>query len=135
MVEKGHPAEAGALLRFGNLPWMGKFMRGCAQWAVVRMTLGVVSCFAIFASGCTGKVGEVREVGSGVYSIDVRSTGGFLDSSASQKAMFATVDKAGEYCRSKGLKLAEVRSGDNNITFQCISGYPKAHKDESDAPR
>jgi hypothetical protein len=39
--------------------------------------------------------------------------------------MFAAVDKAGEYCRSKGLKLADVRSGDGNITFQCVSGYQK----------
>ena len=89
----------------------------------VHITLGLAACLTAFATGCasSGKVGvgEVQDVGGGNYSIVVnRSTIGGI--SQNTDALKAAVDKAGEYCHSKGQKL-QVSSAASNITFRCIS--------------
>ena len=86
----------------------------------VHITLGLAVCLTAFATACasSGKVGEVQDVGGGTYSIGVsRSLGGM---SQNNDALKAAVDKAGEYCHSKGQKL-QVTAAASNITFRCIS--------------
>jgi hypothetical protein len=89
----------------------------------VHITLGLAACLTAFATGCASRgkvaVGEVKDVGGGNYSIVVNSSriGGITQST---DALKAAVDKAGEYCHSKGQKL-QVSSAASNITFRCIS--------------
>ena len=85
-----------------------------------RLSLGIAACLAILATGCTSseQVGQVKEVGQGNYTIGVsRSLGGI---SQNTEAVNAAVDKAGEYCHSKGQKL-QVTGAEPRITFRCIS--------------
>jgi hypothetical protein len=85
----------------------------------VHLTLGLAACLTAFATGCasSGKVGEVQDVGGGTYSIGVsRSMGGM---SQNADALKKAVDKAGEYCHSKGQKLQVSSAPSNNITFRC----------------
>jgi hypothetical protein len=92
----------------------------------LRLTLGIVAYLAAAATGCTstGQVGEVREVGQGTYSIGVGSSlgGGILQG---DEALKATVDKAGQYCHSKGQKLVVTATVGRTITFRCVSDYSK----------
>jgi len=62
----------------------------------------------------------VQDVGGGNYSIGVNrsSIGGM---SQNIDALKTAVDKAGEYCHSKGQKLQVSSSASNNITFRCSS--------------
>ena len=61
----------------------------------------------------------MKEVGQGTYTIGVsRSSLGGI--SQSTEAVNAAVDKAGEYCHSKGQKL-QVIGAEPRITFRCIS--------------
>jgi len=91
----------------------------------IRLTLGIVAYLAAAATGCTstGQVGEVKEVGQGTYSIGVGSTLGGI--SQGNEALKATVDKAGEYCHSKGQKLLVTATVGRTVTFRCVSGYSK----------
>jgi hypothetical protein len=84
-----------------------------------RLSLGVVACLAALATGCTSgeQVGQVKEVGQGTYTIGVSRT---LGISQSAEAIKAAVDKAGEYCHSKGQKL-QITGAEPRITFRCIS--------------
>ena len=93
----------------------------------IRLTLGVAAYLTTLATGCTssGQVGEVKEVGQGTYSIGVSSPlGGGI--SQGNEALNATVDRAGEYCHSKGQKLSVTGAAGKTITFRCISGYPNS---------
>jgi len=91
----------------------------------VRIALGVAACLTTFATGCaTTSVGQVQEVGPGTYSIDVSvSHHGLGGQSQEKKALDAAVDKAGEYCHSKGQKLLITpnSASQNNVTFRCLS--------------
>ena len=88
----------------------------------VRIALGVAACLTTFATGCaTTSVGQVQEVGPGTYSIDVSvSHHGLGGQSQEKKALDAAVDKAGEYCHSKGLKLSVIPGGGQSVTFRCV---------------
>lgn len=87
----------------------------------VRLTLGFAVFLAALATGCasSGNVGEVREVGPGTYSIGVGS-GRLGGISQTSDAVKAAVDKAGEYCHSKGEKL-QITGVEPKITFRCVS--------------
>jgi hypothetical protein len=92
----------------------------------IRLTRAIVAYLATAATGCTasGQPGEVKEGGQGTYSISVGSAlaGGILQGDETLKA---TVDKAGEYCHSKGQKLLLTGRVERTITFRCVSGYSK----------
>jgi hypothetical protein len=95
----------------------------------VRNTLGITACLTIPAGGCTssGRAGQVREVGPGLYSIGV--SGGVAGGlSGKEKAVFAAVDKAGERCRSKGQN--SQRSG--RLTATLLSGASRASQSPND---
>ena len=92
----------------------------------IRLTLAIVAYLATAATGCTssGQPGEVKEVGQGTYSIGVaRPLAGGI--SQGSEALKVTVDKAGEYCHSKGQKLLVTATVERTITFRCVSGYSK----------
>jgi hypothetical protein len=85
-----------------------------------RVTL--VACFAAFAAGCTasGGAGQVQEAGSGTYTVSVGHTLGGVSQNTGE--LNTAVDKAGEYCHSKGQKLQVMTAADKAITFRCVSG-------------
>jgi hypothetical protein len=90
----------------------------------IRLTLAIVAYLATAATGCTssGQPGEVKEGGQGTHSISVGRTSGILQGNETLKA---AVDKAGEYCHSKGEKLLVTGTVERTITFRCVSGYSK----------
>jgi hypothetical protein len=91
----------------------------------IRLTLGLAACLTAFATGCTSSahVGEVKEVGQGTYSISVGKSaiGGV---SQNNKLLGDAVEKAGQYCHSKGLKISVTQAVGNDITFRCVSDSP-----------
>jgi hypothetical protein len=91
----------------------------------IRLTLGLAACLTAFATGCTsnGQVGQVKEVGQGTYSISVGKAviGGV---SQNNKLLGDAVERAGEYCHSKGLKISVTQAVGNDITFHCVSDFP-----------
>ncbi|MGZ5916232.1 MAG: hypothetical protein ACXWJ4_02740 [Methyloceanibacter sp.] len=82
------------------------------------IALGVVACLTTFAGCATNSVGEVQEVGPGTYSIGV-SRGSYVLSQGAEE-MKEAVNKAGEYCHSKGQKLIITPNTGNNVTFHCV---------------
>jgi hypothetical protein len=93
----------------------------------VRLALGVAICFVSFATGCASswQVPQVQEIEPGTYSIGVNRSSGVLNSSDWQKAMFASIDKAGEHCHTKGQKLVVRQAAGKSIVFRCVSEEPK----------
>jgi hypothetical protein len=102
----------------------------------LRLTLGIVAYLAAAATGCTstGQVGEVREVGQGTYSIGVGSSlgGGILQG---DEALKATVDKAGEYCHSKGLRLLVTATVERTVTSGAFRSLPNLNEHEGRRPK
>ena len=91
-------------------------------------SLGLAAVVAGLAGGCanysSGQVQQVKEVEPGTYSIGISRFHGLGATSAEDKALSASVDKAGEYCHAKGQKLLVTTAVGNSITFRCISGNP-----------
>jgi hypothetical protein len=86
----------------------------------IRLTLA--ACLIAFITGCTSssKVGEVRDLGGGSYSIAMGSAG-IGGVTQSNDALKVTVDKAGAYCHAKGLKLVVTQAAGKDISFRCVS--------------
>jgi hypothetical protein len=102
----------------------------------VRITLGVAVCLTTFVTGCLtsgGQVGQVQEVGPGTYSIGVSRVHGIGGMSQEKAALEAAVDKAGEYCHSKGQKLLITTATATVITFRCPSDDVATQKPEAPA--
>jgi hypothetical protein len=94
-----------------------------------RNTLAILACLVALA-GCatTSSGGQVKEVGEGIYTVGIRPTlGGMSQSSA---AISDAVDKAGEYCHSKGQKISVVPGPGSEVRFRCVASdevAPAAH--------
>jgi hypothetical protein len=89
----------------------------------VRIALGFATCLATFATGCVTpavKVGEVQEVDSGSYSMSFSVPPGFGDARRKERAIADAINKAGEYCHSKGQKLSHTRAVGNSVSFRCL---------------
>jgi hypothetical protein len=85
----------------------------------VRIALGVAACLTTFAMGCATKpMGQVQDVGQGTYSIGIAHNFGGV--SQEERASSDAVDKAGDYCHSKGLKLSVIPGGGQSVTFRCV---------------
>jgi hypothetical protein len=94
----------------------------------VRIALGVAACLTTFAMGCATKpMGQVQDVGQGTYSIGIAHNFGGV--SQEEKASSDAVEKAGDYCHAKGLKLSVIPGGSQNtiissggqsVTFRCV---------------
>ena len=85
----------------------------------VRIALGVATCLMALAMGCatTTAPGQVQETELGTYSIRIGRTTGIAQGN---KATNDAIDKAGEYCHSKGQKLVVVQNPSQSlITFRC----------------
>jgi hypothetical protein len=87
-------------------------MRSMAAWIVV------VSVLEGCATTTTSEVGQVREVAPGTYRIGVAGGAGSVVF-GSHEADAAAIDKAGEYCHSKGQKLVILQGGGKDVTFRC----------------
>jgi hypothetical protein len=83
-----------------------------------RITLGVVASLTTFA-GCATTVGPVQENGPGTYSIGVSRSSYVLSQGAED--IKDAVNKAGEYCHSKGQKLLITPNTGKTVTFRCVS--------------
>jgi hypothetical protein len=83
-----------------------------------RIALAVVACLTTFAGCSSGSVGEVRDIGQGTYRISVGRSSILSHGTAASNA---AVDKAGEYCHSKGQKVEILLSPGNDVTFHCVS--------------
>jgi hypothetical protein len=88
--------------------------------ADIRIALGVAACLLELATGCsrsTTLAGQVQETELGTYSIRIAGTTGIAQGN---KAMNDAIDKAGQYCHSKGHKLVVVPNPSQSlITFRC----------------
>jgi hypothetical protein len=102
----------------------------------VRITLGVAVCLTTFVTGCLtsgAPVGQVQEVGPGIYSIGVSGSHGLGGMSREKTVLEAAVDKAGEYCHSKGQKLLITNATASVITFRCPSDDVATQKPQAPA--
>ena len=111
---KGAPTEADAFVaRKGPVL---EFRHGMDN---VHITLGLAACLTAFA---TARFERQSGRGAGCWRRHlqhwVSKTMGGMSQSAD--LLKAAVDKAGEYCHSKGQKL-QVTSAESKITFRCIS--------------
>ena len=85
----------------------------------VRIALGVAACLMALATGCATATapGQVQETELGTYSIRIGRTTGIAQGN---KATNDAIDKAGEYCHSKGQKLVVVPNPSQSlVTFRC----------------
>jgi hypothetical protein len=85
--------------------------------------LGFAATVTSFTEGCaTSSSGPVQEVEPGTYTIGVSRGSGVL---SGNDALSAAVDKAGEFCHSKGQKFLLKTAVGSSIVFRCVSGDPK----------
>jgi hypothetical protein len=92
-----------------------------------RITSAILACLFAVGGCATSSVGQVQEVGPGIYTVGVRPTFGISQSSA---AIGDAVDKAGEYCHSKGQKISVVPGPGSEVRFRCAASdevAPAAH--------
>jgi hypothetical protein len=91
--------------------------------------LGFAVCVACFASGCAtssrNQPQHVEEIQPGTYSIGINRSGKTLFSSNDKVTIDEAVDKAGDYCHSKGQNLLVKTAVANSIVFQCVPGDQK----------
>ncbi|HET7852366.1 MAG TPA: hypothetical protein VFK91_06450, partial [Methyloceanibacter sp.] len=82
--------------------------------------LALASCAAGVLPGC-GKttVGSVQELEMGTYSIGVSRTAGIATDA--NKALSAAVDKAGEFCHTKGQKFMLKSAVGSTVVFRCVA--------------
>ena len=85
--------------------------------------LGFAASVACFTAGCatSSRVPQqVQEVEPGTYSIGINRSSKTLLSSTDKGTIGEAVDKAGEYCHSKGQNLSVKTAAGNNIVFTCV---------------
>ena len=85
--------------------------------------LGFAASVACFTAGCaTSSRGpqQIQEVEPGTYSIGINRSSKTLLSSTDKGTIGEAVDKAGEYCHSKGQNLSVKTAAGNNIVFTCV---------------
>ena len=95
--------------------------------------LGFAVCVACFASGCATSsrnqpqhvAQHVEEIQPGTYSIGINRSSKTLFSSNDKVTIDEAVDKAGDYCHSKGQNLLVKTAVANSIVFQCVPGDQK----------
>jgi hypothetical protein len=92
-------------------------------------TFGFAVGVACLAAGCAtssrSQPQQVEEVQPGTYNIGVNRSSKTLFSSNDKVPIDEAVDKAGEYCHSKGQNLLVKAAAGNSIVFQCVQGDPK----------
>ena len=85
--------------------------------------LAFAAAAAGFLGGCaTAAIGKVQEVEAGTYSIAVSRTSGIATDS--NKTLSAAVDKAGEFCHSKGQKFMLKSAVGSSVVFRCVTTGP-----------
>jgi hypothetical protein len=90
--------------------------------------LGSATVVACFTAGCaTSSRGpqQVQEIEPGTYSIGIERSSKTLLSSTDKSTIEEAVDKAGEYCHSKGQNLSVKTTAGSNIVFTCVPAPPK----------
>jgi hypothetical protein len=117
-TRKNQEARLREPMRELELGWIGS-CRDRQEMGNARIALAVVACLTTF-TGCASStsVGEVKDIGQGNYRISV---GRSSILSHGTEASNAAVDKAGEYCHSKGQKVEILLSPGNDVTFHCVS--------------
>jgi len=91
--------------------------------------LGFAAGIACFAAGCAtssrSQPQQVKEIEPGTYSVGVNRSDKTLFASNDKNTIDEAVDKAGEYCHSKGQNLSVKTAAGNSIVFACVQGDPK----------
>ena len=90
---------------------------------------GFAAGLACFAAGCAtssrSQPQQVKEIEPGTYSVEVNRSDKTLFSSNDKNTIDEAVDKAGEFCHSKGQNLSVKTAVGNSIVFACVQGDPK----------
>ncbi len=100
-----------------------------------RIALGIAACLPLFA-GCatTTGGGQVQEVEPGTYSIGVSGSGYILTQGTG--AIKEAVNKAGDYCHSKGQKLFVLpNAASKEVRFRCVASDEVAPVNPPPLPR
>jgi hypothetical protein len=99
-----------------------------------RIALGLMACLPIFAGCATTTGGQVREVEPGTYSISVSGSSYVMTQGSG--AIKETVNKAGEYCHSKGQKLYVLPdTASKEVRFRCLASDEVAPVTPPPSPR
>jgi putative hemolysin len=69
---------------------------------------------------------QVQEVEPGTYSIGINRGSTTLFSSSDKNTIDEAVDKAGEYCHSKGQKLSVKTAAGSSLVFHCVPDDSKS---------
>ena len=99
-----------------------------------RIALGLAAYLPIVTGCATTTGGQVQEIAPGTYSIGVSGSGYVLTQGSG--AIMAAVNKAGDYCHSKGQKLFVLpNAASKEVRFRCVASDQVAPVNPPPLPR
>ena len=100
------------------------------MWQRLLFVFGPALLVACGTDACTTSNDNpqlVQEVEPGTYKIGIARSSATLFSTTDKNGIGVAVDKAGEFCHSKGQKLLVKQTVGSSIIFSCVADDAKPH--------